>query len=215
MIFMKRGISSLLFSYINVTTWLTSQWLFNPVVVNSFSILASISLLLSVPNLMCLGLRFAYLYLNDFTIYNVVYSVWMLLPWHLVLIFLIHFFMLDLALNNTILFLSPSVRDSVNSRFGPEFIVERGYNSTGKTLVKGYIYTGKLLLTTVGVAVGCVSAAGGVDVATNYEYHRTVRLAIEKGVDADTIQSIAPPRSCLSSFGESFGSFASQAVTKN
>ena len=199
------------FSYLNASTWLTYQWLFNPVVVNCFSIISSVSLLLSIPNLMGLGLRLADLYLNDFTFHNILHSVWLLLPWHLALIFLIHFFMLDLALTNTILFLSPSVRDSVNSRFGPDFIRQRGYNSTGKTLMTGAFYTGKLWLTTFGIAVGCVSAAGGVDVATDYQYHRTVRLAIEKGMDAETIKAIAPPRSSLASFG----SFAAQALTKN
>ena len=201
-------------SYLNASTWLTFQWLFNPVVVNTFSIISSVSLLLSIPNLMGLGLRLAYLYLNDFTLHNILQSVWHILPWHLILIFLIHFLMFDLALTNTILFLSPSVRDSVNLRFGPDFIGERGYNSTGKALMTGAVYTGKLWLTTFGIAVGCVAAAGTVDVVTSHQYHETVRLALEKGPDPETIKAIAPPRSSLASLGDSFGSFAAQALTK-
>lgn len=98
------------------------------------------------------------------------------------------------------------MRDSVNSRFGPEFFRNRGYNSPRKTLVASAINSGKMLLAAFGVAI-----AGTVDVVTDYQYHTTVRQAIDRGADAPTIQAIERPNPCLANFG----SFASQALTKN
>jgi len=202
---------SFFFTYLNASTWLTNQWLFNPVVAYLVAITSSVSLLLSTPNLICLTGRLAYICQNDFSFNNIFSSMWFLLPWHFVLIIFLHMLIFELALTNTLLFLSPSVRDSINSRFGAEFLRHRGYNSTGKTLLASTVNSGKILLAASGIALGGFTIAGTVDVATDYQYHTTVRQALERGADAQTIQAIERPQPCLASFG----SFAAQALTKN
>lgn len=122
-----------------------------------------------------------------------------------------HMLIFELALTNTLLFLLPSVRDSISLRFGPEFLRNRGYNSPGNTLVASALNSGKMLLAASSVAVGGVAIAGTVDVVTDYQYHNTVRQALERGADASRIQAIERPKPCLASFG----SFAAQALTKN
>ena len=61
------------------------------------------------------------------------------------------------------------------------------------------------------ISLGGLAIAGTVDVATDYKYHNTVRHAIERGADAQTIRAIERPKQCLATFG----SFAAQALTTN
>lgn len=199
------------FAYINATTWLTYQFLFNKAVYSLVAIASSVSLVLSTPSLISLCGKLAYIYQHELSLNNILSSLGLLLPWHFVLIVSFHLLIFELALTNTLLFLFPSVRDSVNSRFGPEFLRNRGYNSPGKTLVASAINSGKMLLAASGVAVGGVAIAGTVDVVTDYQYHTTVRQALERGPVGATIKAIERPNPCLASFG----SFASQALTKN
>lgn len=95
----------LFFAYINATTWLTYQWLFNPVVASfvAVAIVSSVSLLLSTPSLISLWGKLAYISQHELYLSNILSSLWLLLPWHFVLMVSCHLLMFELAVTNTIL----------------------------------------------------------------------------------------------------------------